>query len=420
MCAARASRRVRSLAILAGLVSVTHLAACGGGGGSGVTVIQPFSTFGGVIVADLDGDGLDDVAVATTYIDTSPPHPGYVDVYLRSGPATFGAASRYPVGPDPWGLSAGDFDGDGRPDLVATSPATVPPEFNQVSDSGVVAVLINDPAQAGRFRPARTIATGGAPGEAKVADVSADGRADLVVADGILAYGRTLVLLQQAAPTGSLAGPQRLLAGSGAGGKDVATGDLNGDGLADIAVAATSVVAIFHQLPAGGYAPASIIASGTSIGGIGIADLDGDGRNDVVAVDAGNAPGGSLGGSNVIILLQRVPDGFDTTRIPLADGGRRVAIGDLNGDGIPDLAVTSIVMQSQRIVPSVTVLLQSPDARGTFAPAGNYAGPFNTFFLAIGEVTGDGRNDIIVGDGPVVFAQRAAAPGTFEAARALR
>ena len=52
------------------------LSACGGGGGdSGDVVIPPFWSRGGIVVADFNGDGRDDLAVAATYIAGPPPHP---------------------------------------------------------------------------------------------------------------------------------------------------------------------------------------------------------------------------------------------------------------------------------------------------------------------------------------------------------
>ena len=114
------------------------------------------------------------------------------------------------------------------------------------------------------------------------------------------------------------------------------------------------------------------------------------------------------------------PGGFIATDITVADGARRVAIGDLNGDGVPDIAVVSLVYQALGTPSRVSVLLQSLTIRGQFAVSGVHDGPISGNFIAIGDVNGDSRNDIVVNDGPSTLLQRATAPGTFEPVRPLR
>jgi hypothetical protein len=402
------------------LVVVAALVACGGGvGGSGDGIV-PFYVSGAVVVTDLDGDGRQDVAVALAYVAGPPPHPGYVDVYLSNGPGRFAAPVRLAVGPDPWGLAAGDFDGDGLADLAAATPTTTAPEFGRIADDGVLSLLVNDRARPGTFRAARIVATGGVAYDAAIAELTGDGLADLVVADNVTVNRRALLLAQVATPAGALATPISLALGIDHGASTVVAGDVNGDGLADVVLAANGGVVLLVQRAGGGFEPAITLATGTAIQGVALADLDGDGRTDVVATDAGNAPGGGTGGSRVVVLLQGTPGRFSTASLTVADGARRVAVGDLDGDGVPDLAVLSIVYQAQDTPSQVSVLLQSSANRGQFALPAIVPGTSNSSFLAIGEVTGDGRNDIVLGEGPSVLAQRADRAGSFEAVRALR
>jgi hypothetical protein len=404
---------------IAALIVSLALSACGGGGGDAV-VIPPFWNQGGVVAVDLDGDGRVDVAVATAYVDGPPPHSGFVEVYLQTAAGGFDAPVRYPVGPDPWGLSAGDVDGDGRLDLIVATPRTVAPQINVINDSGGVSVLRQDPVRAGRFLASQWIATGGSAEDAATAPLDANAGADLIVADGVTVNSRALVLPQNPVVPGQFLAPIGLPTGSASGSQDVAVGDVNGDGLSDVVLAASSAVVVFYQRAGGGFAAPVGLPAGLSAQGVAIADLDGDGRTDIVAANVGNAPAGLPGGAGATVFLQTGPGVFVATQIALPDGARRAAVGDLNGDGVPDIAVSSITYQALFTPSTVTILVQSAAQRGQFTVAGTYAGTPNGGFLAIGDVNGDGHNDVILSDGPGVLVQRAGAPGTFDTVRALR
>lgn len=401
---------------LIALAAAASLLACGGGGGG--DVIPPYWTYGGIVVADFNADGRVDVAVVATYVAGGPPHAGYVRVHLHNASGGFDAPVRYPVAADPWGLSAGDFEGNGGLDLVAATPSTLPPQVNTIGDSGAISILRHDPVNPGRFLPSSPVPTGGAAAAAAFGELTGDGRPDVVVADSVLVNGRALLLPQNPALPGTLLPPVPIAVGGNRGSTDAALGDLNGDGRLDVALAAGDSVAILHQRAGGGF-DVVLLPAGQRVQGVAVADLDGDGRLDVVAADAGNAPAGGTGGAAITILLQAATGQFVPTRIAVADGARRIGIGDLNGDGVADVAAISLVYQAQTIPARVSVLLQSATQRGRFAAPVVYDGPANGDFIALGDVNGDGHNDIVVNDGPSVLLQSAVSPGVFGSAQPL-
>ena len=394
------------------------LTACSGGGGD--LVLTPFWNQTGIVVADFNGDGRADVAVASAYVDGVPPHAGYVEVYLQLVTGNFDAPVRYPIGPDPWGMSAGDVNGDGHLDLVIATPRTVAPQNNVIADDGGISVLRQDAAHPGSFLASQWIATGGAAEDAAIAHLDGDTLADLIVADGVMVNGRALLLRQNPGAPGTFLDPTSLLTGSGRGSEDVAVADVNGDGRTDIVLAATDSIVVFYQNATGSFDPAVILGAGLNPQGVAVADVDGDGRADIVAANPGSATVGGTGGSSVVILLQSNPGVFVATGIPVADGTRRVAIGDLNGDGVPDVGAVSESFYDPFAPSRISVLLQSSVNRGQFTVAGVYIGTLPGTFIAIGDVSGDGRNDLVLENGPSVLVQSATAPGTFEPVRTLR
>jgi hypothetical protein len=401
-----------SAAVLALLLS-----ACGGGGAE--DLIPPFFLQGGIVAADLDADGRADIAVVNTSMAGAPPHPGFVDVYLQTAPGAFQPAVRHAIGVDPWSLASGDIDADGSLDLVASTPSSIPPQPNTLTDSGGVSILQQDAANPGRFLGYRWQPTGGAAESAAVAELTGDGLRDLVVADGVSANGRALLLAQNPAQPLAFLAPVTLSLGAGRGALDVATADIDADGLSDIVLAATDSAALFYRNPLGGFDPVVLLPVGLRPQSVVVSDIDGNGRLDIITANAGNAPAGGTGGSGVTLLFQTAPGVFTRNDVAVADGARDVAVADLNDDGVPDLAVISIVYQSQQ-APRVTVLRQSAAIRGQFSLAGLFNAPSNANFIAAADVNADGLNDMIVNAGPNVFVQQTGGPGTFAPYRPLR
>jgi hypothetical protein len=391
-------------------VGAAGLTVACGGSGSSLPIIPPYWTSGGIVVSDLDGDGRADVAIARTYIDQPPPHPGYVDVQLQTAPGRFAPLQRYPVAADPWVLSAGDIDGDGLPDLLAASPMALPPQINTPGDSGALALLRQTTASPGQFEPAQVLAVGGVAADAAIAEVSGDGRTDLLVADGVIGNSRALLLLQQPAAA-TFSASQPVCTGAG-GWSALAVGDLDGDAQPDVAGVGGGNLWWCRGLGGGNFGAPAVLGTGVALVGIALADLDADGRLDIVAADAGNAPSGGLGAAAVRWWRQTAPGVFTVQSQSVSDGARRVVVQDLNQDGRADMVVISTVYQTQANSTRISVLLQSATVAGAFGVSQVWQGPYGASFVAVGEVTGDGRVDIVV-EGPLVYPQSSTDAGTF-------
>jgi len=202
----------------------------------------------------------------------------------------------------------------------------------------------------------------------------------------------------------------------------VAVGDLNGDGLPDIVAADYDMngnngqVTVFIQDAAnpGTFLAALTFPAGAQPQAVRIADVDGDGRADLVIANRGPGTDGT-GMAGVSVLLQDsahpgsflAPVTYSTPR-----GAIDVAVADLNGDGKPDLAVASL---GPAPTGAVSVLLQSSTSPGTFGTASSYPGFGQPLSVAIADLNGDGHPDIAVADGynATVMLQSTSSPGVF-------
>ncbi len=388
------------------------IASCGGYG-SGYS-FQPFDVPNSIAVADVNGDGVPDLLLATTLDQGNPTNPGFATVILgnTSSAGTFQKGVQYATtGQDPSSIAVADLTRSGTLDLVIATYS-----------SGSVSVFMHG-STPGTYMPAVKVPTGGLPNQVVIADVNGDGHPDLVVADAS-AGGNAIVLLQDPANPGRFLTPTLLSTGTSRV-ASVAVADLNGDGKADV-VAATSDTAgnngsvyIFYQSATspGTFLAPTIFPAGAQPQSVRIADVNADGLPDIVVANLG--PGADRTGSpGVSVLLQDVahPGGFlAPVTYATHSSAIDVAIGDLNGDGKPDLVVANL---GPSPTGSVSVLLQDAARPGVFLSATSYPGFGQPLAVAIADLNGDGHPDIAVADSTsaTVMLQIPTAPGTFAAA----
>ena len=214
----------------------------------------------------------------------------------------------------------------------------------------------------------------------------------------------------------------------------MAVGDLNHDNIPDIALTDNVGVKLLMHTGAAGTttyaAPLAVFTATANADVIGanliaIADVDGDGLNDLVITDPGPAGGGA---PTVSVLLQdKAHPGQFLAAVSYATTPGSLAqdliVTDVNADGLPDIVIAG--------TSAVSVLLQNSATPGTFLAASTYAVQ-NANQLAIADVNGDGLLDIVIATGathptvngvitnnPGVLLQSATAPGTFTALQDL-
>lgn len=403
----------------AGIVSLAIAASVAGyaGGCSDDAGIEPFDSLQGVAVADLDGDGRNDIAGGVSRISGPPPHPGHVRVWLQSAepPGAFEAPVDHAVGPDPSRVVASDLDGDGLPDLVvasASSAAGGPP-------IDLLTVLIADASRPGAFQPGRQIHLGARISHIAVGDADRDGRADVVATT----YGDgagTAVLWGNPAGPGGLDPPSAIDA-SPAGALAIA--DIDADGWPDFVLdrGDTAWVARHDPSATRRFLPRIELASGRNLSCLTVADLDLDGLPDLLlgsreTMDAG-APGELLTLRNDAAEPGRFLPG---QRLAMAGHAFECIARDMDLDALPDIVAAEPIYRSlDRDM--IEVFLGDPAQPGAFrSPVQNVTRSTNAYSAACGDVDGDGWPDVVVPatDGTVaILIQDPARPGTLLAPR---
>ncbi len=361
--------------------------------------------FESVAIDDLNDDGIPDVAIASIRISGSPPHRGHVLVKFQDllNPGTFSPAVQYRVGDQPLAVATDDINGDGLTDLVTAN-----------SQDDNISFLLQDQAMPGNFLAANNFVAGNYPNDLAIGDLDGDALMDIAIADNELS-----ILYQDPASIGNFLPRVSLGVGSGS----VAMGDLDDDLLADLATT-RGVVSIHIQDPAAPetFLPAVEYTAGDQPSHVAIGDLDGDTLPDLAISNLGKPDGGGNRGVSVLLQDQSTPGNFLTaTDYIMGDSAYEVAIGDLNDDGKPDLAVagrkaTDLKGDLKFEDARVYVLLQDPATPGSFFPPVSYKlDGFSNNSVAIGDLNEDTFNDILAATSDKVYIlfQDSANPGTF-------
>lgn len=265
-----------------------------------------------VAPADLTGDSAPDLAVVP--LDPWGTNQ-LIQVWRNLGGGTFAAPIAYTVGPKPDSIVAADLDGDGDVDLA-------------VSTDSDVATLVNNGS--GTFTVAHVLAKGGSSWSRGLvaADVNGDGKRDLAVT--VQAWGASTSSLKVALNNGSGGFPSVMSSPAPGYVWWLYAAELDADGKTDIVASGQIVPTWFKGGGNGSFGSAQTIYSGDggqTLGGLAIADMDKDGKLDVVS-------------ASIDVLIHR-GNGDGTFAGPQTiapwTAGNPVAAVDVDGNGHPDV-----------------------------------------------------------------------------------
>lgn len=318
----------------------------------------------GVIIGDFDGDGLEDVATA----NKDPRRASSVLVLLSGADSSIASSAEIDVEGSISYISSADVDNDGDLDLVTANSTLVLVLENDGKGAFAVAstvpvaaftrfaiatdldgdqlaeiitanknssqVTIHRNLGEGAFGPGTILSAGDQPSAVTATDVNGDGHTDLAVcnwrsndASILLGDGKG----QFAPPVHYETGGSSLLA--------IVSGDLNDDATVDLAVASFKGVSVLLNQTDGSFLPAVVYDGVPS--SLALADIEGDGDLDLVSVLPGNG--------SVSALLNEGEGTFsNTTGLAVIWQSDFATVGDIDGNGAVDIAVTSEL--DQRLV----------------------------------------------------------------------
>jgi sugar lactone lactonase YvrE len=269
-----------------------------------------------IATGDFNSDGNADLAVVDYQGNA-------VIILLGNGDGTFTAAAASPVsvGSEPYAVVIGDFNGDGKPDMAVT-----------LDSPGLVAVLLGNGDGSFTAASGSPWTVGQDPYQIVTGDFNGDGRLDLATAD----FGENTVMLLLGNGDGTFVPAANSPFTVGNNPSSLVAADLNNDGHLDLAVANLNdnTVSILLGDGIGDLTPASrpTLTVGAHPAAIVAVDFDGSGNLGLITANFQSTSYSALyntGGAN-----------FQTaTNVPTGSGPTALGVADLNHDGRPDLLV---------------------------------------------------------------------------------